>query len=103
MVQGFNVTNLIGNLAALAVVVIAGAFAIDYVASLAGWRPGLTCAVLTPVSLLASTAAVALGTVGVVIFVLSGFKRPELMLGALILGVLPGVLLHYLGGTGCGG
>jgi hypothetical protein len=100
--SSFNVTNLIGNLAALFVIVIAGAATLDYLTSLLGMRPGLTCAVLQPTTILAHTVAVGLGTIGVIVFVISNFSRPELMIGALIIGILPGVLLHYLGGPGCG-
>jgi hypothetical protein len=101
MPQNFDVAKTIGNLTALVVVVLAGTVTWDYLASLAGWDTQLTCTVLTPVGTLATTAAIALGTVGAVIFLLSGFQRPELLVGAIILGVLPGVLLHYLGGPIC--
>jgi len=95
-----NAPSLISNLAALVVIVLAGAFAIDYLAGLFGVRLGFVCAVFQPVVILAQTAGMALGTVGAIVFVLSGFSRFEWLLGALILGVLPGVFLHYLG-AGC--
>lgn len=99
--SGFNVTNLIGNLAALAAVILGMAVATDYVAHLIGWETCIAATLLTPVSTLTVTAGVTLGTVGAVIFLLSGFQRPELLVGAIILGVLPGMLLHYLGGPVC--
>jgi hypothetical protein len=100
--SSFNAASLFGNLAALLVIVIAGTVALDYLAGLIGMRPGLVCVVLQPTTILAHTVAVALGTIGVIVFVISGLNRSELMIGALIIGILPGILLHYLGGSGCG-
>lgn len=92
--------GIVSNLSALAVVVLSVAFAIDYLAGLFGYRPALLCSTLQPVGVLAHTVAIGLGTVGAIVFVLTGFSRFELLLGALIIGVLPGVFLHYLG-AGC--
>ena len=99
--SSFNAAGVIGNLAALFVVVIVGAVALDYLAGLIGMRSALTCAVLKPAGVLAQMVAVALATVGVIVFVLSGFNRIELLLGGLVIGILPSVLLHYLGNPGC--
>jgi uncharacterized membrane protein len=100
--SSFNAASLIGNLAAFFVVVIAGAVAFDYVAGLIGMRSGLACKVLQPANVLAHMVAVALATVGVIVFVISNFTKPELLIGALIFGIMPSLLMHYLNVPGCG-
>lgn len=92
--------SVIGNGTALIAVVLGGAFAIDWLAAKLGYQLGFTCSSLGVVSMLAMTAAMVLGTVGVVMSAISGFRDSTgiaLLAGAILLGVLPGVFVQYLG------
>jgi hypothetical protein len=74
----------------MVVVLLVGALVLDNVA---GWFG------------IGLNVAVGLGTVGLVIWVLQGFKGGAgamLFFGALFVGVLPMLLPHYLGAGACG-
>lgn len=100
MKSHFSAGSLIGNGAAMIGLVLGGAFAVDWVGRKFGYQPGLVCGLRETVSVLAATGSVVLGTVGAVIWLLSGLRDAAglaLLAGAILLGVLPGVLLQYLG------
>lgn len=100
MKNNLSAGALVGNGTALIGVVLGGAFAIDWVGRKLGYQPGLVCGSLETVSLLAGTAGMVIGTIGAVIWLLSGLKDASglaLLAGGILLGVLPGVLVQYLG------
>jgi len=95
-----SASSLIGNGAALVGLALGGAFAGDWLGRKLGYQPGLICGMQETVSVLAATGGVVIGAVGAVIWVLSGLRDAAglaLLAGAVLLGVLPGVLLQYLG------
>lgn len=96
-----DIAGMLGNLAALIAVALALALAIDHLAVLADRRPGLFCAIAHGVTMLATTAAIVMATVGAVVFAFSKFQRFELLLGGLVLGALPGFTAGLLGGAAC--
>lgn len=92
--------GLVGNGTALIGIALGSAFAIDWMGQKLGYQPGLVCGSLETVSLLAATAGMIMGTVGAVMWLLSGLKDAAglaLLAGGILLGVLPGVLVQYLG------
>lgn len=100
MKNQLSASSLIGNGAALVGLALGGAFAVDWLGRKLGYQPGLVCGMEETVSLLAATGGMVLGTVGAVIWLLSGLRDAAglaLLAGAILLGVLPGVLLQYLG------
>lgn len=100
MKNNLSAGSLVGNGTALIGIFLGGAFAIDWIGGKLGYQPGLVCGSLETVSLLAATAGMVIGVVGAVIWLLSGLKNASglaLLAGGILLGVLPGMLVQYLG------
>lgn len=104
MTSPLTPSRLIGNLAALALVPLAGAFIWDHVfAPLFGYKPTALCTMLSPVVQTAGSIGVMLTTLGVVIWAISRFRSETgvaLMVGGVLLFAAPAVFPHYLGATG---
>lgn len=96
-----NAPRLIGNLTAFIALVLGLAYLIDRLWMGLGGTPWVFCALLPILDIvLGHTVAVILAMVGLVVFVLSGFKdggAVALVCGALFLSAAPGLLGGYLG------
>lgn len=94
------VTRVIGNLAALAGIVLLVGLGIDHAAGWLGYRPMAFCTLLPPVLASAYATGVVLTCVGVIMWVVSLGRSSSglgLAIGGMLLFALPLVLPHYLG------
>ncbi|MFD1696794.1 hypothetical protein [Roseibium aestuarii] len=96
----YQPTRLIGNLAALVLIVLGGAYLFDLTFRWFGWESDAFCsavAFFTPPSF---AIGVVLATLGALIWAISQFRGQTgigLMIGGFILAVLPGIMPRYFG------
>lgn len=104
MSSDVDASKIIANVLLLIGFILGGALIIDRVSSMFGVEPFAFCATLRPIALLAHTLGTVLCCVGVLGWVVSQFQNANLAamaLGGLIVGVIPGVMAHYLGAQSC--
>ncbi|MCA1441257.1 hypothetical protein I6F07_13750 [Ensifer sp. IC4062] len=94
------VTRVIGNLAALASVILLIGWGIDQAAGWLGYKPMAFCSLLHPVISVAYCVGVLITCIGVTVWVVSLGKSASglgLAIGGFLLFALPLVLPRYLG------
>lgn len=100
MSHSSSAVRLVGNLAALAGLVLLVGWGIDYAAGWLGYRPMVFCILLHPVILITYEIGVVITCIGIIIWVVSFGKSESslsLALGGFLLLALPLVLPRYLG------
>jgi len=93
---------IIGNLAAIVLVIMVGCLATDTVASFLGYQLNLFCSGIGLAVALAHQIGVMLTTLGIILWALTFFRSAAglgLAFGGVILGILPQLLPHYLGAS----
>lgn len=94
------VARVVGNLAALAGVVLLIGWGIDHAAGWLGYRPMAFCTLLPPVTAVAYGVGVLITCIGVIMWVVSLGRSASglgLAIGGMLLFALPLVLPRYLG------
>ncbi len=94
------VTRVIGNLAALAGIVLLAGLGIDHAAGWLGYRPMAFCTLLPPTIAVAYSVGVLTTCIGVIVWVVSLGRSASglgLAIGGFLLFALPLVLPRYLG------
>ena len=93
-------TRLVGNIAALVMLALGGAYLFDHGARALGWKPDAFCSTVAFLAPLTFAVGVILCTVGVLVWTASRFRGDAgvgLFLAGLLLSVLPGVMPRYFG------
>ena len=94
----YHPTRLVGNFAALVLLVLGLAYLVDQVARWFGWPLQAFCSTVSFFTPLAFSAGVVICTLGVVVWAMSRFRGDAgigLMIGGALLAVLPGVMPRY--------
>lgn len=96
----YHPSRLIGNIAALILLALGGAYLLDHIARWLGWKLNAFCSTVAFFAPLSFSMGVVLCTVGVLVWAASLFKGNAgvgLMIGGALLSVLPGVMPRYFG------
>ncbi|KNY12991.1 hypothetical protein AKG11_31695 [Shinella sp. SUS2] len=94
----YHPTRLVGNIAALVLLALGGAYLLDHIARWFGGTSNAFCATVAFFAPLSFSIGVVLCTVGVLVWAASRFKGDAgvgLMIGGALLSVLPGVMPRY--------
>lgn len=94
-----SASRIVGNLAAVAGIVLTAAWGIDQVGAWLGYRPMTFCTLLRPVTVIAYEIGVLMTCIGLIMWVVSLGKSETglgLTVGGFLLFALPLVLPRYL-------
>jgi len=94
----YHPSRLVGNIAALVLLALGGAYLLDHIARWFGWKGNTFCSTVAFFAPLSFSMGVVLCTIGVLIWGASRFKGDAgvgLMIGGALLSVLPNVMPHY--------
>ncbi len=100
MSSSSSVLIIIGNLAAIVLVLMVGCLATDTVAGFLGFRLNLFCSGIGLAISIVNQIGVMLTTLGIVMWAMTTFRSATglgLAFGGMLLGVLPMTLPHYFG------
>lgn len=96
----YHPSRLIGNIAALVLLALGGAYLLDHIARWFGGKLDAFCSTVAFFAPLSFAMGVVLCTIGVLVWAASWFKGEAgvgLMIGGALLSVLPNVMPHYFG------
>lgn len=94
----YHPARLVGNIAALVLLALGGAYLFDHIARWLGWKLDAFCSTVAFLTPLSFAMGVVLCTVGALMWGVSRFKGEAgvgLMIGGALLAVLPGVMPRY--------